>query len=1411
MASPEKLKSDFSAGKPADPGLPAIAPDVVEQDFPDQIDEIVPTSGYEKLPMVALGGSAGSISALQRFFEKMPADSGFVFVVILHLSPEHESTLAELLQRSTSMPVRQAEDGRKVEANTVYVIPPGKHLASVDGHLRLIDFQAERGKRTTIDLFFRTLADTHGPHSTAIVLSGADSDGTVGIKRVKERGGLTIAQDPEEAEHGSMPRSAINTGMVDWVLAVQQMPARLIEYFEHERHLKLPPEDGPQPAAPPPAPPDAEERALREVLAFLRARTGRDFSYYKRATIVRRVSRRLQVNGIATLGEYLEFMRTHAGESGALLQDLLISVTNFFRDRDSFDALQARIPELFAGKVPGDVVRVWVPACATGEEAYSIAMLLMEHAALVDAPPSIQVFATDLDDDVIATARAAVYPPTIAADVSDERLRRFFSKDQRGYQVRRDLRECVLFAAHDLLKDAPFSRLDLVSCRNLLIYLTSEAQKRAMEIFHFALRSKALLFLGSSESTDEEDGLFTVVDKKHRLYRQVPTLRGGLIPVPIGPSTVARAVAAQERARGGPFVHGESFERQAAITAKHDAELDGLRAVSWEELHFKLIERFAPPSLIVTRDYEIMHISENAGRFLHFTSGEPSVNLLHVVHPMLRIELRAALFRAAQTNAPVDVFQVPVDLEGKTVSVDIRVAPAQEIAPDYLLVVLSPRESTEGGEQPVHLEVEPAVRHLERENEQMKVRLRDTVEQYEASTEELKASNEELQAMNEELRSATEELETSREELQSINEELTTVNAELKSKVDDLGHSNSDLANLMAATAIATMFLDRSLRIMRYTPAVAQLFRLIPSDIGRPLTDLTHRLNYPELKADAERVIESLAPMVREVSDGEGHWYLARLLPYRTEEDLIAGAVLTFVDITASREAGLALREAEERMRFATEAANIYGWETDPETLKTEYAGNTERVLGFPLPQEVTAVLELIHPDDHATVESAFEDALKRNGKFDLQFRFINPKTGDVVWQSSHGVFAQRADGTRRFVGITQNITERKRAENALRESQERLRLIVENAREYVIFSTDLERRVTSWNAGAERILGYSEGEILGQLADVIFTPEDRARRACEREMEIALAEGRAADERWHVRKDGTRFWGSGNMMPMRDGQQKVIGLVKIFRDQTAAREAQRALERSLQETERARAEAEAAGRAKDHFLAVLSHELRTPLTPILMIVDTLACEDDLPATVREALEIIRRNVEVESHLIKDLLDVTRITRGKFEITREPVDLHEAIRRAVAITEPEIRDKDQQLTVELGAAHHATVGDYTRLQQVVWNLLKNASKFTPEQGKIRLRTRNEPGKFLVEVEDSGIGIAPDAVAHIFDAFAQANEAIAREYGGLGLGLAIAKAAVEAHGGELRAESAGLNRGATFSMALPLAGAAAEGP
>src|ERR1700759_1255608 len=586
--------------------------------------------------VVGLGGSAGSIRALQVFFSRMPVDSGLGFVVVLHLSPEHESSLAALLQNVTPMVVVEASEAVKVDPNCVYAIPPGKNLLMTDGQLVLNYLRHENGKRAAVDIFFRTLADTHGPRSAAIVLSGADGDGAIGIKRIKEKGGLTVAQSPSEAEYDEMPRSAIATGMVDWVLPVAEMPNRLLEYQRIQARVRLPEEN---PSVLPGIDESNDENALRETLSFLRMRTGHDFSCYKRGTILRRLGRRMQVNSIEELPAYLAFLQLHPSEAMALLQDLLISVTNFFRDQEAFEALQAELPKLFADKSPEDRVRVWVPGCATGEEAYSIAIVLSEYASKLNALPQIQVFATDLDQGSINLARAGHYPDTIAADVSEERLRLFFTKESAGYRVRRAMRETILFAVHDLLKDPPFSRIDLVSCRNLLIYLDREAQRRAFDIFHFALVEKGPLFLGSSESIEDAGTLFTTLDKKYRLYgRRIGNRRSP----PEGSASLGFALETQRSVPIGSIVETNLISATRPWPLFSATSPGSSR--SWAELHLRLLELFAPPSVIVDGNYDIIHLSEHAGRYLQLAGGTSTLNLLRVVQPMLRTEFCAALF-----------------------------------------------------------------------------------------------------------------------------------------------------------------------------------------------------------------------------------------------------------------------------------------------------------------------------------------------------------------------------------------------------------------------------------------------------------------------------------------------------------------------------------------------------------------------------------------------------------------------------------------------------------------------------------------------------------------------------------------------------------------------------------------------
>jgi len=705
---------------------------------------------------------------------------------------------------------------------------------------------------------------------------------------------------------------------------------------------------------------------------------------------------------------------------------------------------------------------------------------------------------------------------------------------------------------------------------------------------------------------------------------------------------------------------------------------------------------------------------------------------------------------------------------------------------------------------PRRADADPLAHHLDEELERLKLHLRETVEQYEASVEELKASNEELQAMNEELRSATEELETSREELQSINEELTTVNHELKSKVDELAHANSDMHNLMDATAIATVFLDRELRITRFTPTAVALFNFISSDLGRPLTDLKTQLQYPELVPDAVRVLDKLVPIEREVGQADGSWYLARLLPYRTAEDRIAGVVLSFIDITERKQADEMRLWLSAVVTASSDA--IISFSLDGTMLS--WNNGAERIFGHRAVEAIGRPLSILTP----------------LGEHEGDLLTTKIAAGEGV--DNHETVCRRKDGTELQVSVTvspihdesgrviagtamvRDIGAAKRAEEALRSSEERMRLVIENAREYAIFSTDLERRITIWNTGAQRLLGWSEDEVLGKSADFIFVPEDRSQGAPDREVATALAEGRAADDRMHQRKDGSRFWASGAMMLMRNAGGEAVGFVKILRDQTAARESREALERSqaellrvLAENEKARAELQANDTAKDRFLAILSHELRNPLASIDSAVTLMLSDGARPTDRNAANAVVQRQARVMKVLLDDLLDVSRLKLGRLELKRATVRLTEVMSYALDTTATLMTEAGHQLTVDLPPFEVELEGDALRLGQVIGNLLTNAIKYTPHGGQVRVRAALEDDRLQISVSDNGVGIEPARIDSMFEMFTQGQIGEEGSHG-LGIGLALVRSLVELHGGEIHAASEGPGRGSEFRITLP---------
>ena len=1383
--------------------------DRAEEDLAELIDDAVPTRGYAMTPLVGIGGSAGAIDALERLLSGLAPRSGLAYVVVLHLAADQHRMLAELLARCTTLRVVQVTGKTRVEPDHVYVVPPDRFLPSADGELDVAAHPQQHGGRMAIDLFFRTLANTHGPHAAAVLLSGGDGDGAIGIKRIKERGGLTIAQDPGEAEHRGMPGAAIATQMVDWVLPAAQIGARVRAYFEIEQRLALPDENGTLLGAV--AAGERDELLLHQVLDFLHGRTGTDFRAYKRATVLRRIARRMQVNDVATLGAYLDCLRTHASETKALLQDLLISVSTFFRNPGCFAALEARIPELFRNKGPGDAVRVWVTACATGEEAFSIAILLCEHARKLEAPPSLQIFATDLAPDALRVARDALYPMAIRADVSEERLRRFFVQEKDNFRVRRELREMVLFAVHDLLKDSPFSRLDLVTCRNLLIYLDRDVQSKVLAVLDFSLLDDGCLFLGASEAPEDGNSTFMVLDKKHRLYakralpdhtrsKRMEPVHGVGLDVPQAP---ARA----------PVIAGHALHAPPARLSRAWTPGAG-RGESWGEVHLSLLEQLAPPSILLDAEHDIVHLSPSAGRYLEHSAGEPTRNLLRLVPPRLRIELRAALFKASQTGQPVEITVpglVDADPAGRP-NFPMRVVPVREGALEMSLVLLGAPERQLPAIALRPAAEDPAARELDQELERLTFHLRETMEQYEVSTQELKASNEELQAINEELRLATEELEASREELQSINEELTTVNHELKAKVDELAHANSDMQNLMNATAIATIFLDRDLRIARYTPLAVTLFNFIPGDIGRPLSDLTPRLQYPELASDAARVLEQLVPLEREVGIADGSWFLARLLPYRTMEDRIAGVVLSFINITERK------RAEEVSQWLSTVVASsmdaIVSFSLQGTVLS--WNGGAKRVFGYDAEEMIGQPLSMLADPDRRQESESMLAQIRQMRSVDSLETVGRAKDGSALYLALTASPITDAEG--RLVGGTasvRDIGDARRNEEALRRSEERLRLVIENARDYAIFSTDVTRTITSWNSGAERLLGYAEFEAVGRSADMIFTPEDRAAGAPEHEAHTAMMEEGAADERVHVRKDGSRFWANGTLMRMDDSSGGAIGFVKILRDETQARDARAELQRSQDELlkalaakELARAELEKADAAKDRFLAVLSHELRNPLAAVLAAAQLLA-QPKVPRDEQaRAAALVQRQARTMKSLLDDLLDVSRLSRGRLELRKRQVALTEVVDSALEAVEAAMRSAGHRVRINLPASPVRLHVDPLRISQVLVNLLGNAAKYTLPPGDIALDVSVGPDDVRLAVSDNGVGIAAERMEHMFELYTQGPQAAHTLNDGLGVGLSLVRTIVSLHGGTVEGLSDGPGRGSRFVVRLPIVPGAA---
>jgi two-component system, chemotaxis family, CheB/CheR fusion protein len=1224
--------------------------------------------GGRPLVIVGVGASAGGLEAFSQLLGALPENTGMAFVLVQHLAPAHASQLTSLLSRATRMPVSEIQNRMPVRPDHVYVIPPNTDVTTAGGTLRLTS-RKKPGFSLPIDSFFRSLADDRGARAIGVILSGTGSDGVVGLKAIKAAGGVTFAQDDASAKYTGMPRSAVAARCVDFVLPPHAIAKEMASLSRH-------PYVAPPPAAPPPrAVVSTDENGLSRILTLLRMTTGANFQDYKQTTIWRRIARRMVLHRIESVGEYVRYLEDHPEEATALREDVLITVTGFFRDPGAFDVLRRKVfPSLLKHRSSKETVRVWVPGCSTGEEAYSLAMGLLEFFGKTRDHPALQIFATDASGAAIATARTGRYPESIATDVSPERLRRFFTKPDGVYQVSKLLRGTVVFAEQNITSDPPFSRLDLISCRNLLIYFSPELQKRVVPLLHYALKPNGFLLLGASETVGPFTELFAMIDKKHRIYAKRPA-----------PARLSIGTAMRTRSAGPPTVAPSASEGGDDGDAGLDLRKTADRLV---------LSRYAPPGVIVSRDLEVLQFRGHTGPYLEPPPGTASYQLLRMARQGLVVDLRAALDKAKKTGAPVRAEGLRVKDDGGLGTVNVEVLPLRPdgaggaATPAFLVLF-------EQAAAPITVEMTPTSAHgrqrgratgkaaerelaalrrdlaaLRAEQEARREHLQSIIDEREATNEELRSATEEIESSNEELQSTNEELETAKEELESANEELTSVNDELHMRNRELGQLNNDLTNVLTSSSIPLVIVGRDLCVRRFSGATDSLLKLIPTDVGRPIGHVQLRIDMTGLERVLADVIDTLTPQEHEVRGDDGRRHLMRIRPYRTEDDRIDGAVIAFVDVDA-------LKRAQEEI----------AWRRD-------YAEAIVETVRQPL-LVLDAALRVV------TANRAFHD----------MFQVAPPETaGRFLYDLGSG----------------------------------------------------------EWNIPKLR-----------QLLEEIL-PESTTFQGFEVEHEFG-AIGRRV-----LVLNASRLETPG---------QRLILLAIEDRTELASRERQQAF----------------ASEAKDNFLAVLSHELRTPLMAMLGWARLLRSGRLDEARAAQALEVIERNTKLQTRLIEDLLDVSRIIAGKLDLDPRPVEVAPVIQAAVESQRPVAEAKGLRLDVSVDQVSGHVLADPQRLQQVVGNLVSNAVKYTPSGGRIEVQGRRRGSRIEIQVRDTGVGIEPDLLPHLFERFRQADNAPARTHGGLGLGLAIARDLAERHQGTIRAESEGAGRGATFTVELPLMSGVAASP
>lgn len=1513
--------------------------------------------------VVGVGASAGGLEAFRSLVSVLPADAGLTFLLVQHLDPTHDSLLGELLEPHTDLEVVSAEEGASLRPNTIYIIQPDTALAVRDGKISLSTPTLHRGVRLPVDHLFRSLASEYGSRAAAVVLSGSGSDGASGIRDVNAAGGLVIAQQPDDAGQASMPQSAIDTGVVDLVLGTEQMPDALLRFLavapaQPPRQLEASGDEDPSVAS----------SHFQQLAVILEARHDFNLRVYKTGTVERRLNRRMVLSDHESIDEYLEHLREDPDEQQALMRDLLINVTDFFRDEDAFAALRKEVIKPLVARTPAEgAVRIWVAGCATGEEAYSIAMEVLDEAHLQSKEVDLRVFATDIDSEALAVARAGIYPPTIAERVSARRLAAYFEPlGERGYKARWVLRDVLSFAVHDLTKDPPFSRMDLVTCRNVLIYLTVEAQRHVLAVHHFALHAKGHLFLGTSESTGPQRELYATVAKNARIYQKVGVSRLlGSARVPR-----ARALGAEPDRPGKAEPTPDDRARRAVLQA------------------------WVAPTIVVSADTAITFMHGDLAPYLQFPQGDdPQLELGAMLRPELGTRTRGAIYRCRRSGETV--VATAHSESGETIRVTAK--RAESLGEDAVMVTFETVPSVPGS-APVESEEKASdaiVAQLEKELTATREDLRNTVEELETSNEELRSSNEESMSMNEELQSANEELEATSEELRSLNEELTTLNVQLREKIQQVEHTHDDLSNFFISANVAVVFLDERLRIKRFTPAAAELLDLDAVDEGRHVSDFARDLFHGDLEAEASEVLEHLSMRSRELKTSDGRWVSREVRPYRTQARRIEGVVVTFSDVTALKVATerLVLRERQQavvaqmglqalreldlqnfleqvvrdvQQTLDSDLCKILelqpggdvlllragvGWDrglvgsgvvgTGPDSQAGYTLHSAGPVVVLDLPKEkrfsgpalltdhhvVSGISCMIRDGEHdygvlgvhtrtrreftpedtnflQSVASIVGGAVGRSQArrrmalersvaqvlsevrdldrtmdriFELLVTEMEAAVCELWWANSEadGLVCRKVHVVREFdrrktlarfgretmgsregmpgrsfserraiwstdrgspllferreaaeeVGLQSGfafpicvgnqtlgvITGYSAGQLALDEASLRsleavgraigdfhtrleleqrakgLAALTESSHDAII-TYDPEGIILEWLAGAELLFGYSANEMEGESV-VRIIPDDT--RPALRRVHDRIRRGEIVEpfETQRRCRDGSFAEVSVRVAAIRNAEGEIVAFSSTERDVSRLKSTQMKLVQADQQ--------------KDEFLAMLGHELRNPLAAIRSASELLKmlCGDD--ARLIRTQTVLERQTTHMAKLIDGLLDVSRIIRGKITLDPKTVDFVTVCRDVVIDAEERIHGRDLTMRVHLPDAPVWVSADRVRLAQVVDNLLSNASKYTADGGTVTLQLTSAGGMAQLEVQDTGVGIEPTLLPHVFEVFRQSEQTLDRSSGGLGLGLALVKGLVELQGGEVAARSPGRGEGATFSVLLPL--------